>query len=174
MTTRSVVLVGLLLAMTLPAAAQMKIGYISSETIMQTLPEAIDAQKALDALVAQWEGELQKMQADWKRKFDEYEKKRLIMTDQVRSETEKQLRELDQSVSDYRNKKFGQNGEMFQKQNEVMKPIQNKLFQVLETLAKEDGYDYIFDKSGEILLLYTNEKHDLTQKVLQRMQTFGK
>jgi outer membrane protein len=174
MTTRSVVLVGLLLAMTLPAAAQMKIGYISSETIMQTLPEAIDAQKALDALVAQWEGELQKMQADWKRKFDEYEKKRLIMTDQVRAETEKQLRELDQSVSDYRNKKFGQNGEMFQKQNEVMKPIQNKLFQVLETLAKEDGYDYIFDKSGEILLLYTNEKHDLTQKVLQRMQTFGK
>ncbi len=63
---------------------------------------------------------------------------------------------------------------MFQKQNEVMKPVQNKLFQILETLAKEDGYDYIFDKSGEILLLYANEKHDLTQKVLQRMQTFGK
>ena len=50
----------------------------------------------------------------------------------------------------------------------------NKLFQILETLAKDDGYDYIFDKSGEILLLYANEKHDLTQKVLQRMQTFGK
>ena len=141
---------------------------------MQTLPEAIDAQKSLDALVAQWEGELQKMQAEWKRKFDDYEKKRLIMTDQVRGETEKQLRDLDASIADFRNKKFGQNGEMFQKQNEVMKPVQNKLFQILETLAKEDGYDYIFDKSGEILLLYANEKHDLTQKVLQRMQTFGK
>ncbi len=52
---------------------------------MQTLPEAIDAQKSLDALVAQWEGDLQKMQAEWKRKFDDYEKKRLIMTDQVRA-----------------------------------------------------------------------------------------
>jgi outer membrane protein len=174
MTTRLLLFLALLPALSLPAAAQMKIGYISSETIMQTLPEAIDAQKSLDALVAQWEGELQKMQAEWKRKFDDYEKKRLIMTDQVRGETEKQLRELDASIADFRNKKFGQNGEMFQKQNEVMKPVQNKLFQILETLAKDDGYDYIFDKSGEILLLYANEKHDLTQKVLQRMQTFGK
>jgi outer membrane protein len=174
MTTRLLVLAMLLAAVTLPAAAQMKIGYISSETIMQTLPEAIDAQKSLDALVAQWEGELQKMQAEWKKKFDDYEKKRLIMTDQVRNDTEKQLRELDASIADFRNKKFGQNGEMFQKQNEIMKPIQNKLFQILEAVAKDDGYDYIFDKSGEILLLYANEKHDLTQKVLQRMQTFGK
>jgi len=174
MTTRFLLLAVLSLAVCLPATAQMKIGYISSEAIMQTLPEAIDAQKSLDALVAQWEGELQKMQAEWKRKFDDYEKKRLIMTDQVRSETEKQLRDLDASIADFRNKKFGQNGEMFQKQNEVMKPIQNKLFQILETVAKDDGYDYIFDKSGEILLLYANEKHDLTQKVLQRMQTFGK
>jgi outer membrane protein len=174
MTTRLLLFLALLPGLSLTAAAQMKIGYISSETIMQTLPEAIDAQKSLDALVAQWEGELQKMQAEWKRKFDDYEKKRLIMTDQVRGETEKQLRELDASIADFRNKKFGQNGEMFQKQNEVMKPVQNKLFQILETLAKDDGYDYIFDKSGEILLLYANEKHDLTQKVLQRMQTFGK
>ena len=174
MTTRLLLFLALLPVLSLPAAAQMKIGYISSETIMQTLPEAIDAQKSLDALVAQWEGDLQKMQAEWKRKFDDYEKKRLIMTDQVRGETEKQLRELDASIADFRNKKFGQNGEMFQKQNEVMKPIQNKLFQILETVARDDSYDYIFDKSGEILLLYANEKHDLTQKVLQRMQTFGK
>jgi outer membrane protein len=55
-----------------------------------------------------------------------------------------------------------------------MKPIQNKIFQVLEDIAKEDGYDYVFDKSGEILLLYANEKNDLTQRVLSRMQTFGK
>ena len=141
---------------------------------MQTLPEAIDAQKSLDALVAQWEAELQKMQADWKKKFDDYDKKKLILTDQVRADAEKELRDLDQGIADYRNKKFGQNGELFQKQNEVMKPIQNKIFKVLEEIAKEDGYDYIFDKSGEILLLYANDKRDLTPLVIQRMQSFGK
>jgi len=155
-------------------SAQTMVGYINSEAIMQALPEAIDAQRSLDAMVTQWEGELQKMQAEWKKKFDEYDRKKLILTEQTRAETERQLRELDQNITDYRNKKFGQNGELFQKQNEVMKPIQNKMFQVLEDIAKEDGYDYIFDKSGEILLMYANSKHDVTQKVLSRMQTFGK
>lgn len=161
-------------ASALPVFGQTKVGHINSEQIMQSLPEAVDAQKSLDALVAQWEAELQKMQSDWKKKFDEYDKKKLILTDQARAESERELREMDQGIADYRNKKFGQNGELFQKQNEVMKPIQNKMFQVLETVAKEDGYDYVFDKSGEILLLYANDKLDLTQKVLSRMQAFGK
>jgi len=156
------------------AAAQMKIGHINSETIMQTLPEAIDAQKSIDALVAGWEADLQKMQAEWKKKFDDYDKRKLILTDQVRADQERELREMDQSITDFRNKKFGQNGELFQKQNEIMKPVQNKMFHVLEQIAKDDGYDYIFDRSGEILVLYANDKYDLTQRVLQRMQTFGK
>jgi outer membrane protein len=164
----------LLAAIALSAPAQSKIGHINSESIMQTLPEAIDAQKTLDGLVSQWEAELQKMQADWKKKFEDYDKKKLILTDQARADQEKDLRSLDQAVQDYRNRKFGQNGELFQKQNEVMKPIQNKIFQVLEDIAKEDGYDYVFDKSGQILLLYASDKNDLTTKVIQRMQSFGK
>jgi outer membrane protein len=154
--------------------AQTKVGHINSEAIMQALPEAIDAQKSLDGLVAQWEAELQKLQSEWKRKFDDYDKKKLILTDQVRADAEKELRDLDQAISDYRTKKFGQNGELFQKQNDVMKPIQNKIFKVLEDIAREDGYDYIFDRSGEILLLYASDKRDLTTLVIQRMQSFGK
>jgi outer membrane protein len=167
----------LVLVLVLAAAAvhaQSKIGHINSEAIMQALPEAIDAQKSLDALVAQWEAELQKMQAEWKRKFDDYDKKKLILTDQVRADAEKELRDLDQAIADYRTKKFGQAGELFQKQNEVMKPIQNKIFKILEEIAREEGYDYIFDRSGEILLLYANDKRDLTSLVIQRMQSFGK
>ena len=156
------------------AGAQSKLGHFNSEAIMQALPEAIDAQKSLDALVAQWEAELQKMQADWKKKFDEYDKRKLILTDQARADQERELREMDQRIVDFRAKKFGQNGELFQKQNEVMKPIQNKIFKVLEDIARDDGYDYIFDRSGDVLLLYANDKNDLTQKVLARMQTFGK
>ncbi len=154
--------------------AQTKVGHINSEAIMQALPEAIDAQKSLDAMVSGWENELAKMQGDWKKKFDDYEKRKLILTDQTRAETEKELRDLDQAISDFRNKKFGQNGELFQKQNDVMKPIQNKIFKVLEEIAKEDNYDYIFDKSGDILLLFASDKNDLTERVLRRMQSFGK
>jgi len=171
---KSFVVMLLLACVPVFAFGQTKIAHINSESIMQTLPEAIDAQKSLDALVAQWEGELQKMQTEWKKKFDDYDKKKLILTEQVRADQEKELRDMDAAITDFRNKKFGQNGELFQKQNEVMKPIQNKIFKVLEEIAKEDGYDYIFDKSGEILLLFSNDKLDLTQKVISRMQSFGK
>ncbi len=163
-----------LMAMSGFGVAQTKVGHINSEAIMRALPEAIDAQKSLDAMVSGWENELQKMQTDWKKKYEDYEKRKLILTDQTRAETEKGLRELDQAISDFRNKKFGQNGELFQKQNDVMKPIQNKIFKVLEEIAKEDSYDYIFDKSGDILLLFATDKHDLTERVLRRMQSFGK
>jgi outer membrane protein len=164
----------LVLLLTGTTVAQTNIAHINSEAIMQALPEAIDAQKSLDALVSQWESELQKMQSDWKLRFDDYDRRKLILTDQARAQLERELRDLDQELSDFRNRKFGPNGELFQKQNEVMKPIQNKLFKVLEEIAEEEGYDYIFDKSGEILLLYARESKDLTEEVLTRMQVFGK
>jgi len=130
---------------------QGKIGHINSEAIFKALPEAQDAQRSLDAQMTEWDKELQQMQAEWKKKLDE-----------------------EKNIAEFRNKKFGPNGELFLQQNEVMKPIQNKLFQVLKDIAREDEYDYIFDQSGEILLLFANEKNDLTQTVLERMQTFGR
>jgi outer membrane protein len=171
---KSLVVVLMMVAVPCIVLTQSKIGHINSEAIMNALPEAVDAQKSLDALVAQWEGELQKRQAEWKKKLDEYDKKKLILTDQARADAERELRDLDQGIVEFRNKKFGQNGELFQKQNEIMNPIQNKLFRVVEDIAKEDGYDYVFDQSGDILLLYATEANDLTQEVLSRMQTFGK
>jgi outer membrane protein len=170
----AVLFVALFLSAATMTLAQGRIGHINSETIFNALPEAQDAQRALDAQVTQWETELQQMQTDWKKKLDEYDKKKLILTDQARADAEQELRDLDKAIAEFRNKKFGPNGELFQKQNEVMKPIQNKLFQVLKDIALEDDYDYIFDQSGEILLLYAKEENDLTQTVLTRMQTFGK
>ena len=150
--------------------AQMKIGHLSSEAIMQQLPDAQDAQRQLDALVADWQGTLTKMQQDWKTKFDEYDKRKLIMTEARRAEAEKELRELDQRIADYRNQKFGQNGELFAKQNELMKPIQDRIFKVIEEIAQEEGYDYVLDKSGEILMMYAKKENDITAKVLERLK----
>ncbi len=154
--------------------AQAKIGWVNSQAIMDKLPEAQDAQKQIDNIVAEWQSELAKMQNDWQKKYEEYDKKKLILTDQLRAQSEKELQDLDKKIADYRNKKFGQNGELFSKQNDLMKPVQNKIFKVIEDIAKEDNYDYIFDKSGDVLLMYTNDKYDLTMKVFERLTTFNK
>lgn len=154
--------------------AQAKIGWINSSAIMEKLPEAQDAQRQIDNVVAGWQTELAKMQNDWQKKYEEYDKKKLILTDQLRAQTEKDLQDLDKKIADYRTKKFGQNGELFNKQNELMKPVQNKIFKVIQDVAKDEGYDYVFDKSGDILLMYSNDKYDLTAKVFEKLTTFGK
>jgi len=151
------------------ATAQQKIGHVSTDAIMKQLPDAQDAQKQLDALVVEWQGELNKMQQDWQKKFDDYNQKKLIMTDARRAEAERDLRDLDQRIADYRSQKFGQSGELFQKQNDLMKPVQDRVFKAIQDVATEEGYDYVLDKSGEILMMYANEKHDLTTKVLQKL-----
>jgi outer membrane protein len=160
----------LLLLCTITTRAQMKIAYFNSDAIMKQLPDAQDAQKQLDQFVADWQQELNKMQDEWKKKFDEYDKRKLIMTEQRRADAERELRDMDQKIVDFRTQKFGQNGELFNKQNELMKPVQDRVFKAVQDVAREDGYDYVFDKSGDILLMYANEKYDLTQKIFTKLK----
>jgi outer membrane protein len=165
-----VLVVFLLLSYAIQAGAQVKIAYFNSDAIMKQLPDAQDAQKQLDQLVADWQQELNKMQDEWKKKFDDYDKRKLIMTEQRRAEAERELRDMDQKIVDFRTQKFGQNGELFNKQNELMKPVQDRVFKAVQDVAREDGYDYVFDKSGDILLMYANEKYDLTQKIFTKLK----
>jgi outer membrane protein len=151
------------------AMGQAKIGFVSTDAIMKQLPDAQDAQKQLDQIVVDWQAELNKMQQDWQKKYDDYEKRKLIMTEQRRSDSEKEMRDLDTRIADFRNKKFGQSGDLFAKQNELMKPVQDRVFKAIQDVAVEEGYDYVFDKSGEILLMYANTKFDLTPKVLAKL-----
>ncbi len=163
-------LILLLVAAAIPSSAQMKIGYINSEAIMQQLPEAQDAQKQLDAISTDWQSDLTKMQTDLQHRFEDYDKKKLVMSDKKRADVEKELQDLERKMVDYRTAKFGANGELFTKQNELMKPVQDKLFKAVKDVADEGGYDYVFDKSSTTLLMYSNEKNDLTSKVLAKLQ----
>jgi outer membrane protein len=148
---------------------QLKIGYIDSDTIMKKLPDAQDAQKKLDDMIQEWQSELKKIQKEWKTKYDDYEKKKLTMSPQRRAEVEKELVSLENKISDYRQKKFGANGELFKKEDELMKPIQNRIFNAIQEVAKEEDLDFVFDRSGDILFLYAKEKYDITNLVLDKL-----
>lgn len=150
--------------------SQPKIGYVDSDTIMKQLPEAQDAQKKLDAIIKDWQEELSKMERDWKTKYDDYDKRKLILSDQKRAETEKELVTLENQTSKYRQDKFGVKGELFQKQEELMKPIQNRIFTAIQDVAKEKDYDFIFDRSGDIIFLYAKEEYDVTALVIEKLK----
>ncbi len=150
-------------------AQSVKIGYINSDAIMDQLPEAQEAQRQLDEMVSDWQNELSEMQRSWQRKFEEYDKMKLIMSDQRRAEAERELMDLDRQIAEFRDRKFGQDGELFRFQEELIRPIQDRIFLAIQEIAEEEEYDYVLDQSGDILLMYANERYDLTQKVLQRV-----
>jgi outer membrane protein len=150
--------------------AQPKIGYVDSDAIMKQLPEYQDTQKKLDAQIKEWQEELSKMEREWKEKYDDYDKRKLILTEQKRAEIEKDLVQTEDQISKYRQEKFGVKGELFQKQEEFMKPIQNRIFTAISDVAKEENYDFIFDRSGQILFLYAKEQYDVTNLVLDKLK----
>jgi len=149
---------------------QLKIGYVDSDSIMDKFPDAQDARQKLDAFIQEWQTELTKLENNWKTKYDDYEKRKLIMTDQTRAETESELLKLEQQIADYREKKFGTNGELFQKQDEIMKPVQNKVFTAIKDVAKDEDFDFIFDRSGDVMLLFAKDEYDVTALVLNKLK----
>jgi outer membrane protein len=150
--------------------AQLKIGYVDSDAIMSQLPDAQDAQKKLDQLVQEWREELSKLEKEWKEKYDDYEKRKLVMSNQKRVLVENELSQMEQDIENFRQNKFGVNGELFQQQEELMKPIQNRVFNAIEMVAKEEELDFIFDRSGDIVFLFAKEEYDLTNLVLEKLK----
>lgn len=150
--------------------SQTKVGYIDSKKILESMQESRDAKLRLDNLITQWQGELNVLQDSLKNMKEDFEKKKLILTDQLKKDTELKIAELETGVSNFKIQKFGENGEYFQKQTEFMKPVQDRIFKAIEVVAKDGGFDYVFDRSSDILLLYVNENYDLTAKVIKEIE----
>ncbi|MFO7527146.1 MAG: OmpH family outer membrane protein [Ignavibacteriaceae bacterium] len=164
-----ILIIAVLISLTSFSYAQLKIGYLDSDTIMDKLPDVQDARQKIDALIQEWQAELKVLENNWKTKYDDYEKRKLIMTDQTRTETEAELIKLENEIAQFRDKKFGTNGELFQKQDELMKPVQNKIFNAIQLVAQEENLDFVFDRSGDIMILFAKEQYDISQKVLDKL-----
>ena len=150
--------------------SQLKIGFVDSKTILAKLPDAQDAKQKLDAIIKDWQGELKKMEDQLKTKQDDYDKRKLLMSDATRAEVEDQIKKLDDQISDYREKKFGANGEMFKQQEDLMKPVQNKIFNAIQDVAKDEGLDFVFDRSNAVVLLFAKDKYDVTALVMDKLK----
>jgi outer membrane protein len=159
----------ILVSLNINAIAQLNIAYVDSDTIMKEYPDAKDAQQKIDALILEWQDEIAKMEAAWQRDYDDYEKRKLILSDQKRVELEKDLVALEDQISKFKQTKFGVNGELFAKQNEIMKPIQNKVFNVINDIAQEEDYDFVFDRSGDMMFVFAKEEYDITALVLDKL-----
>ncbi|HYM21317.1 MAG TPA: OmpH family outer membrane protein [Candidatus Kapabacteria bacterium] len=159
-----------LMALHTPAASQARIGFIDATRILKQMPEAMDAESHLNQFVAQWNKEVNDMLAELSRKQNDYDRKKLIMSDAERSASELDLSDLKKRIDQFRQSKYGPSGELASQQESLMKPAYDKLAKALEDVALDGKYDFVFDKSSkELALLYTNAKFDLTNAVAKKL-----
>jgi outer membrane protein len=153
------------------AQSPQKIGYVDSQIILTQLPEAIKAQSDLDALTNTWSNQVDSMKLALQQQYADVQKQLATMTDEQKQLKQKELIEKEQQIYQFQNQKFGQpNGEIYQKQETIFAPVKAKIYAAIEQVAKEEGMQFIFDKSGDILLLYADSAFDITFKVLDSLK----
>ena len=147
-----------------------RVAYIESEEIEKKYPDYVQAQQRIDAATNSWKKEYEYMQSALRAKEDSLEKYRLIWSAPEKQTMEQSISEMKIKIQGYYTSKFGPgNSEYSQLNQDIMKPIIEKIFAAVKDVAKEQKYDYVFDKSGEILLLYANPDHDLTNDVKDKL-----
>ncbi|MCX6137390.1 MAG: OmpH family outer membrane protein [Ignavibacteriales bacterium] len=152
-----------------PVSAQVKLGYVNSETILKELPEAKEAQQKLETIVKGWQDELEKMSKDLQAKYEDYQKKSAMWTEAAKQAEQKKLIDQEQKVNQYRTDKFGQQGELAMQREKMMTPIREKILRTIEVVAKDQQVSFMFDKAGDVLLLYADKSADYTYEVLNRL-----
>lgn len=161
----------LVLSSSVFAQTQLKIGYVDSEVILTQFSEAIKAQGDLDALTAKWSALLDSMTLNYQQSIADYQKQAETMNEAKKLEAQQKIVKMEQDIMDFRRAKFTQGtGEIFKKQEEVFAPVKAKIYDAIQKIAKEEGMQFVFDKSGDIILLYADSSFDVTFKVLDRLK----
>lgn len=151
------------------AAQAQKFGYIDSEAILNKMTEYGKAKKELDDASARWQKEIEEMKAKLDQMKAQYESEEVLLTEEMKKERKDTLAARDKALREYQNKIFGYEGLLFLKRQELIKPIQDKLYAAVEKVAKERSLQVIFDKASDITMIYMDPKHDYTDIVLEKL-----
>lgn len=149
--------------------AQQKVGFVDSEYILNLLPEYATIQQNVEQQEQQWVDELEQVQDEIEELFREYQARELLYTGEERKRKREDIMAAEEEAERLRMRYFGPDGELFVQQENLMRPLQEKVLEAIETVAAQEGYDYIFDKSGEFLFLYAREQYNLSDRVLEEL-----
>jgi outer membrane protein len=156
------------LFITCTASAQ-RFAYVDTEYILDLMPEYRSSQKQLEQLSEDWQKELEKKQVAIDKMYRDLQAEQVLLTEELRKKREQEIKDKEKELKDYRNEKFGYEGELFKKRQELVKPIQDKVFDAVQKIAKQNALDFIFAKSSELIMLYSNAKYDKSDEVLSEL-----
>lgn len=163
------VLITCCLAIMVVAANAQRYAVLDTKFILDRLPEYKEAQKKLDQFSETWQKELDGLQANLDRMYRDFEAEQVMLSDDLKKKREDELFNREKQLRDLQRQRFGYEGDLFKKRQELIKPVQDKVYNAVQKLAVEKGYDFILDKSEGITVIFADPKLDRSEDILKML-----
>jgi len=144
-----------------------KIGYIDTEYILENLPEYNQISKRLEEKASDWKKEIEERSRKIDQKKESLKSERILLTSEMIEEIEEEILIDEEELSEYQQKRFGPRGDLIIQKQQLIQPIQDQIFNAIRELAKSRNYDFIFDKSADIVMLYSDKRYDVSDQILR-------
>jgi outer membrane protein len=146
-----------------------KFAYVDSKYILSHMPEYVAAQKQINELSSEWQAQVEQKYTAIEQLEKSFQAEKILLTEEMKKKREADINERRDEAKQYQKSKFGVEGDLFKKREELVAPIQEQIFQAIEDIASQSQYMVVFDKANHSNMLYTNPKHDISDKVLKKM-----
>ena len=156
-------------ATTLITVSAQRYAVIDSKYILEKLPEYKSAQQKLDQFSEQWQQEIDKKSADLDKMYKDYDAEQVMLSDELKKKREDELFNREKELRDLQKKRFGYEGDIFKKRQELIKPVQDKVYNAVQKVAVAKLYDFILDKSEGITVIFADPKLDRSDDIFKEL-----
>ena len=150
-------------------AQAQKYAIIDTRYILDKMPDYKEAQKQLDNVAAGWQTDINGRQTELDKMYKDFEAEQVMLSEELKKKREDQLFNKEKELRDLQRKRFGFEGDLFKKRQEFVKPIQDKVYNAVQKMAVQRGYDFVLDKSEGITIIFADPKLDKSEDVLKEL-----
>jgi len=143
--------------------------YVNSEYILGNIPAYKAAMESLDNLSQQWQKEIEDKYAIIDKLYKTYQAEQVLLTEEMKKRRQDEITTKEKDVKDLQKQRFGYEGDLFKKKQELVKPIQDKIYNAVKKMAIDGSFAVVFDKSSDLIMLYTNPKYDKSDDILNAL-----
>ena len=147
-------------------ASAQKYAFVNTQYILDNIPDYKTAQQQLDQFSNQWQKEIEDKYAIIDKLYKAYQAEQILLTEEMKKKRQDEIMSKEKDVKDLQKQRFGYEGDLFKKKQELVKPIQDKVYNAVKKLATDQSYAVIFDKSSDLTMLYANPKYDKSDDIL--------
>lgn len=150
-------------------ASAQRYAYVDTQYILDNVPDYQSAQDELDRLTKEWMKEIEDAFGFVEQKRREFESEKILLPEEIKTQRLKEINELETKAKALQKQRFGVGGDLFMKREELVKPIQDQIFNAIQAIAQERNFAFVFDKANQSNLLFADPKYDISDQVLRKM-----